>query len=35
LAEIPGQTHSWTSSSIFWEHFSRVRYTCSTSQTSR
>jgi hypothetical protein len=34
-AEILGQTYPWTGGSIVWEHFSGVRYTCSTSQTSR
>ena len=27
LAEISGQAHSWTGGSIFWEHFSPLRYT--------
>jgi hypothetical protein len=35
LAEISGYAHSGTGSSIFWEHFIPVRYTSSTSQTSR
>jgi len=34
-AEISDQTNPWTGGSIIWEHFSPVRYTCSTSQTSR
>jgi hypothetical protein len=35
VAEISSQAHPWTGSSIFWEHFSSLRYTCSTAQTPR
>jgi hypothetical protein len=31
LAKSSNQIYPWTSCSIVWEHFSSVRYTCSTS----